>query len=138
MHIQNYTSHKIIHLAGRRAGEASAGGVGAGAGGGGRGWGGHGLCRGGSGGVGDGDGGGYGLGRLRQSQGRRGGWGRDGEAPSGDEAGVARGVPGGGGGGGWEGPGGGGYDVLLGAQGGNGMKRCGRGSDENLLCPMGS
>jgi hypothetical protein len=43
-----------------------------------------------------------------------------------------------GGGGGWGGPGGGGYDVLLGAQGGNGMKRCGRGSDENLLCPMGS
>jgi hypothetical protein len=100
MHIQNYTSHKITHLAGRRAGEASAGGVGAGAGGGGRGWGGHELCRGGSGGVGDGDGGGYGLGRLRLSQGRRGGWGRDGEAPSGDEAGVARGVPGGEGGGG--------------------------------------
>jgi hypothetical protein len=27
MHIQNYTSHKITHLAGRRAGEASASGV---------------------------------------------------------------------------------------------------------------
>jgi hypothetical protein len=33
MHIQNYTSHKITHLAGRRVGEASAGGVGAGTGG---------------------------------------------------------------------------------------------------------
>ena len=31
MHIQNYTSHKITHLAGCRASEASAGGVGAGA-----------------------------------------------------------------------------------------------------------
>jgi hypothetical protein len=69
MHIQNYTkSHKITHLARRRASEASAGGVGVGAegiGGGGRGWGGRGLCRSGSRGIGDGDVGGHGLGRCR-------------------------------------------------------------------------
>jgi hypothetical protein len=58
MHIQNYTkNHKITHLVGRWAGEASVGGVGAGASGvgdGGRGSGGRerGLRRGGSGGVG--------------------------------------------------------------------------------------
>jgi hypothetical protein len=63
MHIQNYTkSHKITHLAGCKAGEASVSGVGVGAGGVG---GGRGLRRGGSGDVGDGYGGGHGLGRCR-------------------------------------------------------------------------
>jgi hypothetical protein len=63
MHIQNYTkSHKITHLAGCKAGEASVSGVGVGAGGVGCG---RGLRRGGSGDFGDGYGGGHGLGRCR-------------------------------------------------------------------------
>jgi hypothetical protein len=56
MHMQNYTkNHKITHLAGRWAGETSAGGVGAGVGGvedEGRGSGGRGLRWGSFGGVG--------------------------------------------------------------------------------------
>jgi hypothetical protein len=75
MHIQNYTkSHKITHLAGCRAGEASVGGVGAGAGGIGA------KAGAGAGCVGDCDGTGHG--RRRGRGGRRRRLGRRGEAPT--------------------------------------------------------